>query len=91
MGMEKSMKQKTLAYKIVDFLQKFLDFALLVFLCLYIFTSVVFHDRLANVFGYEFNIVQSNSMKGTLNKFDFLVIVKEKSENIKVGDIVVFF
>lgn len=77
--------------RMVKFLQNFLDFAVVIFLALYIFTTVIFRDNLANVFGYEFNIVQSESMKGTFEKFDFLVIVKEKSQNIKEGDIIVFF
>ena len=84
-------KTKNRLKKIVKFLQSFLDFAVVVFLALYIFTAIIFREKLADVFGYEFNIVQSESMKGTFDKFDFLVIVKEKSENVKVGDIVVFF
>lgn len=77
--------------KILKFLQLFLDFAVVVFFALYIFTAILFRDRLVNIFGYEFNIVQSQSMKGTFDKFDFLIIVKENGDNIKKGYIVVFF
>lgn len=92
MGMGRIMsKKKKIMLKFLDFMQKFIDFAVMVFLCLYIFTAIVFHDKIANVFGYEFNVVQSESMKGTLNKYDFLVIIKVDASKIQQGDIIVFF
>lgn len=77
--------------KILNAIQNFLDFAIVIFVALYSFTAIVFRDELVDIFGYEFNICQTQSMKGTIEKFDFLIIVKENPNNIKVGDIVVFF
>lgn len=88
------MKQINRANKLKKFLnrlQKFLDIAFLSFILLFLFLVIVNKNDLVNAIGYEFNIVQSSSMRGEINKYDFLVISKINPKNINVGDIVVFY
>lgn len=88
--MGKRMKIPT-TNKIITFLQNFLEIAFVVFACLLFFVVVYFKDCLVSVLGFEFDIVQSYSMKGTLEKYDFLVVMAVDAKKIEEGDIVVFF
>lgn len=72
-------------------LAKFLEFVLALFACILVFVAIVEKDNLANVFGFELNIIKSGSMSPNLNKLDFVVTHKENPNNIKVGDVIVFY
>lgn len=72
-------------------LANFLEVVTLLFVCLLLIVSINNKDRLTEVFGFELNIIKSGSMSPYLIKYDFVVTYKEKAENIKEGDIIVFF
>lgn len=84
-------ERKTVIKFFFGFLQKFLDIGIFIFVFLYLFTIIYYKDSLVKILGYEFNIVQSNSMRGTLERYDFVIVTSADTQKIKVGDIVVFF
>ncbi len=73
-------------YPLIKTLVKILSFILLVIVLVELF--IVFADK-SNMSGYSIYVIESNSMKPTLEKGDF--IVAEKRENYKIGDIITFY
>lgn len=76
---------------LLSYLSKLIDYAFWSFILLFLFVVILYRNNLVDVLGYEFSIVQTKSMQGTIDKFDFLVISKISPQNIHQDDIIVFF
>lgn len=66
------------------------DIAFYALILLLAFFMIFKRDELVNHLGLEFSIVQTDSMKGALNRYDFLILKTVDPKQVEIDDIVVF-
>lgn len=77
--------------KLLDVVKLVIDIGFLLFMIILAFLLVYNRRNLADVFGFEFNIVQSQSMEPNIKRFDFVLVAKTNPQTLKEGDVIAFF
>ena len=88
--MEKAV-EKTLLKSLLEMLRLFLYAIFFSFVFFFFITSVYYKGNFIKGIGLEFNIVQTNSMQGEINQYDFIVLRRTDPKSVRVGDIVAFY
>ncbi len=81
------MKDKKSLKKI---LVNVLFYVVTIFLSVYIVLSVIAPERVFDTFHFKISTVVSNSMQGTINKGDLIIVYKTTEDKVNEDDIIVF-